>query len=180
MKHLYTISDEELLYLYRLKSLIRYNGRTKISQENVAEHSFYVTLFVLKICDDLHTSEYIRSSSIIKALLHDMPEIEFNDITYDVKEKLNLRPLLKTYENEYYKTHFPIYENLMKDDDENTWIYDVISTTIVDLADCLSVKQYCLHEQSIGNSTLELLLKYTENRILTINDKLGGLLNEIK
>ena len=94
--------ENYLTDVYRLKNVIRYNTRNIIKEESVAEHSFYVALFSLKICDDYHIDNSTTKKVLIKALLHDMPEIELNDITHNVKEKLNLRPFLKKYEDDYF------------------------------------------------------------------------------
>ena len=34
--------ESKLNEIYRLKSIVRYNNRPKLSEETVAEHSFYV------------------------------------------------------------------------------------------------------------------------------------------
>lgn len=171
------ISDDDLLYMYRLKLLYRYNGRTKVSQENVAEHSFYVALIVLKLCTKFDIDESTRLKCLAKALLHDMPEIELNDITHDVKEKLKLRPLLKEYEDKFYVIHFPEYSELMTDDND-TNSKNILISKIVNLADCISVKQYILYEKSIGNTTLDELLNVTNSRINSIQNDIRRLNND--
>ena len=44
--------QEHLLYLYQLKNIIRYNSRKRLVNESVAEHSFYVALIALEICNE--------------------------------------------------------------------------------------------------------------------------------
>lgn len=141
--------QEYLSNVYQLKNVIRYNTRPILKQESVAEHSFYVALFALKICDDYNINENIKKDAVIKSLLHDMPEIELNDITHNVKEKLHLRPFLKAYEDEYYKTHYSQYYELMSTSHDLTSI-------IVVLADAWSVFQYVNNEMSLGNKSKQI------------------------
>ena len=163
--------QEHLLYLYQLKNIIRYNSRKRLVNESVAEHSFYVALFTLKICNDYNVDPRTEKRAIIKALLHDMPEIELNDITHDVKEKLNLRPFLKKYEDEYFDTHFSEYRSLMKKGDEKT-------NAIVDYADTMSVYQYVLNEELLGNQSddIQEILNVTRVRIKTCKERLEEIL----
>lgn len=163
--------EQYLIDVYRLKNVVRYNTRNVIKKESVAEHSFYVALFTLKICNDYNVDPRTEKRAIIKALLHDMPEIELNDITHDVKEKLNLRPFLKKYEDEYFDTHFSEHRSLMKEGDEKT-------NAIVDYADTMSVYQYALNETLLGNQSddIQEILNVTRIRIKTCKERLEEIL----
>lgn len=135
---------DKIKSIYRLKDVIRYNTRKVIAHENVAAHCFNVAVIALLICDDYDLGHDIQHRSIVKALLHDMPEMYFNDITHDVKEKLNLQSILQHYEDAFYKEHFPLYEDLMTK-------YQSIVDEVVAYADVLSVKQYIDNEIELGN-----------------------------
>lgn len=163
-----TISDKYLDAIYKLKNLVRYNTRSRIKDESVAEHSFYVAVLTLDICKKFDIDYDTTCKCVIKATLHDMPEMYLNDITHDVKEKLNLRPLLKTYEDEYYKKYYPQYADLMNNANE-------LITTIVDLADAYSVKQYVNNEKSLGNNTVGMndILDEINGRIHMLTEKLN-------
>lgn len=143
------ISDQNLLEYYRLKQIIRYNTRITLTKESVAEHSFYVALFSLKICDELNVDDSTKLECLIKSLLHDMPEIEINDITHDAKKKLKLTEYLKQFEDDYYQKNFSEYRDLMSSSDS-------LSSKIVLLADILSVRQFCLIEKKLGNLSEEI------------------------
>lgn len=144
-------SDKELLDFYKLKNIVRYNTRPHLKSESVAEHSFYVALLSMILVDKYQYSGFKATKSAIlsKALLHDMPEIETNDITHDAKEMMNLRKFLETYEFDYYKRKFPEYYNLMKDN--NKFINNIIN-----LADSYSVYQYTLNEIQLGNKSEDI------------------------
>lgn len=149
------ISNKELISIYQLKSIVRYNNKPKLTKETVAEHSFYVALISLIVCDKLKLPPYDKYQALTKALLHDMPEIEINDITHDVKEKLKLDEFLAKYENAYYKKHFVKYVGLMQSTDS-------LVDTIVNYADAASVKQYCLHEMNLGNKSKVMKTIYND------------------
>lgn len=152
---------------YKLKNVIRYNTRNKLKDESVAEHSFYVALFTLKLCDDYNVDEKTKCQALIKALLHDMPEIELNDITHNVKERLNLRPFLKQYEDKYFEDNYRQYCELMNKGN------DLVNAIVV-LADAMSVYQYTLNEISLGNSTEDMksILEESKNRINMLSSTL--------
>ena len=159
--------EKYLLDVYRLKNVIRYNTRCKIKEESVAEHSFYVALFTLKICEEYHIDEQTSRLCLIKAILHDMPEIDLNDITHDVKERLKLRPFLKQYEDEYFEKYFKTYANTM------TKSLPIVDNIVV-LADAWSVYQYSLNELQLGNKSIEIdeIYKESKERIKTLEQKL--------
>ena len=161
---------KDLLDIYKLKTIIRYNQRQRIKDENVAEHSFFVTMLTLQICNKLQLSDEITYKAIVKALLHDMPEIELNDITYPVKIGLNLYPLLKEYENKYYEKNFAKYADLMKDEES-------LVSIIVDLADALSVFQYSINEESLGNTNFIDVKNDTIDRLNKTYSKLMEAIN---
>lgn len=144
------IKLEVLENIYKLKNLIRYNNRTKLKDETVAEHSFFVSLISLMICDSLKLDKQVTYECLIKSILHDMPEIEMNDITHDVKIRLNLSQVLQEYEDEYYANNFESFASLMNLRD------DSISSLIVNLADAESVKQFIQNEKKLGNQSSDI------------------------
>lgn len=166
-------SKEQLLEMYKLKNIVRYNHRTRLKAENVAEHSFFTTLITLELCKRLNLNDDIRYKCIVKSLLHDMPETELNDITYDVKVNLNLYPLLKTYEDKFFNREFPEYTELMNNDDDES-----IVNLVVQYADAMSVLQYSYNEIQLGNVTFESIKEETIDRLKTIEQRLKEVLTK--
>lgn len=158
--------QKHLLYLYQLKNIIRYNSRKRLVNESVAEHSFYVALITLELCIEKQLDDETTLKCLVKALLHDMPEIELNDITYNVKEALNLRPMLKNYEDDFFKKEYSKYAELMINDDDN------IINNVVKLADTLSVYQYITNEIELGNQSNDIQDIYID--VISRLNKLGG------
>lgn len=165
MKELIFTKDE-LLEMYKLKNIVRYNHRTRLKDENVAEHSFFTALIALDICKKLSINMYNTFKVIIKCLLHDTPEQELNDITYDVKLKLNLRPLLKEFEDKYFEDNYPDYADIMTNNDNN------IVNAIVNYADAISVLQYAYNEIELGNTTFAPIVTETLERLEKLREVL--------
>ena len=163
------ISKEKLLEMYKLKNIIRYNHRTRLKDESVAEHSFFTSLITLELCKKLGLNNESVLACLLKSLLHDMPETELNDITHDVKTALNLYPLLKKYEDAYFDTHFHELASLLKDDSENG------VNLIVEYADAMSVLQYSFNEIELGNKSFEPIKEETLVRLTNIENKLKEL-----
>lgn len=170
--------EQYLMNVYRLKNVIRYNTRNIIKKESVAEHSFYVALFALKICDDYNIDETTKKQAMMKSLLHDMPEIELNDITHNVKERLNLRPFLKKYEDEFFTQNYSEHQSLMITGNDEL-------NAIVLLADTMSVYQYVLNEVLLGNQSNDIkeILNESRERVIKCKKNLeqilfGGQKNE--
>ena len=59
------LKNDTLLDIYMLKDVIRYNCRKHLKDESVAEHSFYVALMALMICEEKN----INDNNIFIALL---------------------------------------------------------------------------------------------------------------
>ena len=149
------ISDDQLLEFYKMKNLVRYNHRVRIKDESVAEHSYYVTLFTLIICDKYNIIDNIKLKCLEKATLHDISEIITSDIPHDVKENSKvIKDELKRIDKKYIEDNFKEYQ------------YNVdIVDSIISLADAYSVKQYCMVEMNLGNSMMEIIFQDSIERI---------------
>lgn len=170
MKDEFFFEPEYLQKLYTLKNIVRYNPRTRLKNESVAEHSFFVALIALELCNRLNTSVETTQQCLIKALLHDMPETELNDITHDVKSRLNLSSVLKAYEDEYFNREFPVYSELMSNNDDN------LVNFIVNYADTMSVLQYTHNEIELGNKSMQEIYDNCLVRLKTIKNKIKEIL----
>lgn len=163
----FKFTNSDLLEMYKLKNINRYNTRSCVRYENVAEHSFFTALITLKLCERLNVTKDVQNKCLIKALLHDFPEIELNDITYDAKIKLKISQIFKIHEDEYFKENFPEHYNIMINNDE----YNLVNL-IVNYADVLSTLQYTLSEINLGNKTLFKLKRDIVKRVNKHKQKL--------
>lgn len=166
-----TVSDKELKKDYLLKNLIRFNTTQRIKDESVAEHSFFVVYYTYTICKNLNLDLYLTNKCLIKAILHDTAEIEISDVPHNIKEKYPvLKEALSDAEKNWYKKHHPEYLQAS--------IFDDIINNIVELADVYSVRQYCLNEIALGNTTMKSIVDSSNERIKTIQHKLICLLEK--
>jgi putative hydrolase of HD superfamily len=149
--------------VYKLSNIIRYSQLNKIKHETVAEHSYYVSWFVNRLCTKYKVCDKIRLMALEAAILHDIPEVITNDITYDVKRMIPEVPaLLQPYEEEAIKEHSErSYKVLFNPETKE----EFIAKRIVKHADVLSVLQYCQNEEMLGNKNFTELRKATEERV---------------
>lgn len=145
------LSDKEIMDEYVLSKIIRYNHRNKLQDESVATHSFYVSLFCLKILSKLNLGKDIDRQVLILAALHDTAESMTSDIPHDVKNDYPaMQEILDEIERDYYKQNWPTYF-------EDIYMPSTLVSSIVKLADAYSVYQYCLNENMLGNRSEEML-----------------------
>lgn len=167
-------SDTEILKDYSLKRLIRYNTRMRLTDEDVSQHSYFVSLFCLRIMKELNLTIEEKYEILVKSLLHDIAEIETSDIPYDVKlNNPKIKEILKNLEEDYYNEYWKEYSNILYNKNEK-------EETILKLADVYSVKQYTLNEIVLGNKNNEIIEIYesTKNRIENEKHKLFNILKE--
>ena len=162
--------------VYKLSNIIRYSQQNKIKNETVAEHSYYVSWFVNRLCTKYSLSDTIRLMALEAALLHDVPEVITNDITYDVKRMIPEVPgLLQPYEEEVIMEHSSRAHKVLFNPETND---EIIAKKIVKHADILSVLQYCQNEEELGNKNFTELRKATEKRVKESRDALIASINE--
>lgn len=143
---------------YTSGEIIRYNGKHKIKNENIAEHSFMVAINIIEICNLLNIGDYTRNKSVTMAVLHDISERYVGDIAYEFKSDRDNKEIL----NELFDT----YENMLYNDiygDKFGSIYkemidkkDIICDRLVKLSDSMAVVQYSTREMALGNSSSEM------------------------
>lgn len=149
-------TDCELLEEYSLSFLCRYNNRPRIKDESVAVHSFFVSLYCIKIIEELENcglqlSFEQKYKIVSSAVIHDVGEVLTSDVPYDVKNmNKNVRVMLENTEEEYLNNKFAGVDMVSEfDKDED----DVLSYNVVKLADTYSVIQFCANEERLGNKS---------------------------
>lgn len=144
------LNDKEIMDEYVLGKMIRYNHRYRLQDESVATHSFYVSLFCLKILSKLNLGKDIDRQVLILAALHDTAESMTSDIPHDVKNNYPaMQEILDEIERDYYKQNWPTYF-------EDIYMPSTLVSSIIKLADAYSVYQYCLNENILGNVSDEM------------------------
>ena len=141
------LSKESVMGEYPLKKIIRYNHRSRLQDESVAEHTCFVSLFCLKIMAQLNLTHDQEREVLILAALHDACESITSDIPHDVKENY---PIMKNILNEIERDY---YERYWKNYFEDVYKPAPLCYNILKLADSYSVYQWCLNEKTLGNSS---------------------------
>lgn len=169
------LNDKEVMDDYTLGKMIRYNHRYRLQDECVAAHSFFVSLFCLKIMAKLQLDHETERQVLILAALHDTAEIKTSDIPHDVKSRYpDMRKILDRVEKEYYEEHWQKYISDMYK--PSKMVYNIIK-----LADAYSVYQYCLNENILGNVSDEMTEIKSEAlvRITNHTAAINALLKEV-
>lgn len=155
-----------------LRSLIRYQNCPRLVNESVAEHSFFVAIFVLKL------KEYYNfnlETALKMALVHDIPEAYISDIPHNIKKD----------NPELSKTLEAIEVNIMKErlsDDAADLLNQFNNGTTPEglacqLADIISVVLYAHDELAVGNSNFEKIAKKALIRVNEVLNKLIPYIN---
>ena len=156
------LTKETLKELYKLDEIVRYNTHPKHKKETVASHSFYTALFTKMICDEIDATLSTKLLAIEIALVHDIPEIIINDITFDAKELMpDIMPILELNEGRIIKKLFgEMYQHMYQPEGK-----DKLALAIVRLADTLSVLQFLQYEESMGSKFVQGWEENTLQRI---------------
>lgn len=181
--------DAEINLNYRrLMEIKRCNNFNVISKEDVAQHSFYVTLYSTIIAkeyndnvasenmkyhplDDEHILPIFNVPLVMeKALFHDIEETFVSDIPHNVKhqdaetnkvvESAVANIIDKIYEDTFARSFIEI----------NKTAKDGFEGSLIDMIDMLELGIYCAEEYCKGNSLmtplLEKAVKIVESREL--------------
>lgn len=165
-------SNDEIEKEYVLAKTLRYNNRTHLQEESVAEHSFFVALFSLKIVQLLKLPEELELRILRLAVLHDCAESITSDIPHNVKKLYpDFAAFLKTVEDQYYSKNWSYFKTKLDDE---------IAEAVVKLADNYSVLQFCINEQRLGNTSPDIMEIFVNanQRVDVSIDKVNRLLKE--
>lgn len=153
------LNDTNIL---KMSDLMRYNGRYKIKNENIAEHSFYVAYNVLNICHKYNIPDEIKLKALEFAVIHDIPELYTNDICYITKrDNPKLAAILDEVERDFVENEMPEIRDAFFELQNSK---NSIEHTILKLADGLSVLQFASREIALGNQSEEMLEIQNESK----------------
>lgn len=137
-----------IINIDKMRNLVRYQTAPRVSSETVAEHSFFVAAYVLKLYD-LFNFDLTKALSL--ALLHDFSEVYISDVPHPIKE--DFPELSKALD----EAEFAVNKKYISEE----FATDIIVSfnnkltpegLIVNLADVLSVVSYSKYEINLGNS----------------------------
>lgn len=137
--------------VYNLKFIQRYSITPRITNETVAEHSFFVATYVMELYKDY---KFDLNKAVQMAIIHDFAESFIGDITLSTKTMCpDLVEAVSNAEKEVMFQNFPsfIYE-LYREYEQRT----IVESLIVKLADTMQVKQYAGNEIELGNNSITM------------------------
>lgn len=137
--------------VYNLKFIQRYSITPRITNETVAEHSFFVATYVMELYNDY---KFDLNKAVQMAIIHDFAESFTGDITLSTKTMCpELVEAVSNAEKEVMFQNFPsfIYE-LYREYEQRT----SVESLIVKLADTMQVKQYAGNEIELGNNSITM------------------------
>ncbi len=137
--------------VYNLKFIQRYSITPRITNETVAEHSFFVATYVMELYKDY---KFDLNKAVQMAIIHDFAESYIGDITLSTKTMCpELVKAVGKAERTVMFQNFPsfIYE-LYREYEQRT----SVESLIVKLADTMQVKQYAGNEIELGNNSITM------------------------
>ena len=135
-----------------LRSLIRYQNCNRLVNESVAEHSFYVASFVMKLREYY---DFNLERALKMALIHDIPESRISDVPHNIKTaNPKLSAALEEAENKVLNDMFyPEGVTLVADFNGRVSPEGKVCA----LADVLSVVLYANDEIKCGNKVFNYI-----------------------
>lgn len=130
----------------KLRNIIRYQTAPRNKSESVAEHSFFVASYILKLYEYY---EFDLQKALILALLHDYSEVYISDVPHPIKaQNPELNKALEEAEEKVNRQKLS--------DSVADWIQEFNNKSspegkICALADILSVVTYSKYETDLGN-----------------------------
>lgn len=166
-------------HIGNLRHTFRYNTTPQAIKENVAEHSYYVTLYARILCDYAKENGVkVDTLSVVdKAMVHDTEETISGDIINPIKsgklkealEEINQLSIRQVWEGEGNE-EWEIGERFIKywksyKKDGN------IEDLLVEIADVLSVVQFAFEQVRIGNTYYKYILLKNLGRLEGLTSK---------
>lgn len=132
----------------RLRFIVRYATAPRSSKESVAEHSYYVAVYVLKLAQYY---DFDITEALALALMHDYPEAYISDVPHPIKaQNPELAKALEKAEERVLKDHLSDEMAAILGKFNNG---DGPEALVCTLADVMSVVSYAKFEMELGNSS---------------------------
>ena len=132
----------------RLRFITRYATAPRSSKESVAEHSFFVAAYVLKLAQYY---QFDVTEALALALMHDYPEAYISDVPHPIKiQNPELANALEKAEEKVLKDHLSNEMASILNRFNNA---DGPEALVCILADVMSVVSYAKYEMELGNSS---------------------------
>jgi len=156
---------ETLAHVYRLSFITRFPNRYRIRDENVAQHSFFVSVIVMLLHEEY---DFELGAALQAAVSHDIVEADLGDTPHSVKQRHVdvTNELDRAEQKELQKYPIGIIQGVEL---FNSWDVEGL---VCRLADVLQVSQYISAEESLGNTTLHSVSTEIRHRIDALRGRL--------
>lgn len=160
-------------YYERMLAVVpRWSIAPRHNHQTVAEHSFYVTLYVSKLTMLMKWDSFGRSLAMDCALRHDMPEAQTGDTPGPIKRQITDRVKLREFEDRFFAIVEP------------DWSPDIVTPEIkavIKVADLIDELFWVNIEILMGNRMLSSHLSIVTGRLglALANIQLPNLLFEV-
>lgn len=142
---------------YRMMSFVpRWGITPRMHQSNIAEHSYFVSLYVAQLCRALRILPAHAWDAVNFALRHDAIEIWMSDIPGPAKRDLISPDTLALYQTDFGKAMGDEYTEAMKDQMVHGYLgirYRI--SDLVKVADVLDQVFYLYSELLMGNTFVD-------------------------
>lgn len=132
----------------------------RIKEQSVAEHSYYVTLYVSQIADMINWKGD-RASLLVEALRHDLDEVFMSDIPGPAKRATQDPKKAHSFICKEIIRRFPIVARCYTDDEQ------IEFKLIIKVADLLDEVFYLATEHQLGNRTVGRVTEHSMERLRT-------------
>lgn len=160
----------DLVNIRRMRNIKRCNNFPVLIQEDVAQHSYYVTMLAWNIASEYNNSvdnEYPHDVAampyadvdevIKKALCHDIPESITSDIPFNVKHSSkSMSEMVNTLEEDVVEDMSGVFSQSISEFILNS--KSDFNGQFVAIADLLELAIYCAEEVNMGNNSLYYML----------------------
>ena len=151
--------EDELSEVNCQDSVYRWNGRSTVKIQNLAEHHGHVGQILLLLFKMLEVPEDDQLLALKRGLIHDLPEIVLSDIPYPAH--VNYPELSEAYdkaEDSIWETKFSFFE------DDCKLSKDLPSWKLVKCADTMDRVMFISMEKKLGNTSPWVDETYSEER----------------
>lgn len=129
-----------------------------ITKQNVAEHSYYVTLYAY-LTARLIQWEGPKSYLMLSALIHDLEETALGDLVGPSKEQIVDRDKYQAFTEAHLTDKFgSIIDDVIDQEEKMKMKYFDEAQAIVKVADRMDALFYLLWEKRLGNSIIDPLI----------------------
>ena len=179
---------EMVLNLRRMRHLRRCNTLPTISDEDVAQHSYFVAMLAMSIGDEYNTyatehnvgyhpldaenqMDELKIEVVLrKALCHDMEETFVSDIPWNIKHADDeTHAMFEKAIQKHMDLVFDGTSSLQIQRDMNKACKDGLEGELVNVADMLELGIYSWEEYAQGNKSMKRMLDKTVKLIKTYN-----------